>query len=313
MERLHHALRGFTKLYFPILFASLFVGVNFSEQTIHLAPYSTHLLALIFFLAALKIDLKQLISYLKDRKMMFEVNIFMLIALPTVVYFITNWIYPELTIALVLLATMPSGMTDALLSEIAGGNKNLALVFTVSTSLLAPFTIPLMLKLLLGAAVVVPFMDMAILLGKVIFVPFIIANLLKMMFRKQIDEAYDWFTPVSIILLALLTIGIVAKQSDIIRSALVGGKPMIYLALLFTFFIGIHLISYLMVFWRNHTDRIAITICSTYMNVTLAIYLADKFFTGTNVVAPVILAILPWSLLLVPFKAIVGHIKEQEA
>lgn len=106
--------------------------------------------------------------------------------------------------------------------------------------------------------------------------------------------------------------GIVAKRADVIRSALQGGTPMIYLGLLFTFFIGIHVVSYFLARWRNHRDRIAVVICSTYMNVTLAMYLADQFFTDSRIIAPVALAIIPWSLLLIPFKAVMHRIGYHE-
>lgn len=305
---LQRALAGFTKLYFPILFGSLFIGVSFSQQTVSLATYSTHILAVIFFLAALKIDLRETLSYFKDRLMLVEVNFFVLIGLPVLVYYFTSLVYPELAVPFLLLAAMPSGMTDALLSEIAGGNKSLALVFTVTTSLLAPFTIPLMLTLLAGTAVSVSFLEIFILLAKVIFVPFALASVAKRLYGTYIKREVSWITPISIILLALLTIGIVAKRADVIRQALEGGKPLLYLGLLFTFFIGIHIVSYFLARWRSHGDRIAVVICSTYMNVTLAIYLADKFFTDARAIAPVVLAIIPWSLLLIPFKAVMHRI-----
>ncbi len=306
---LHTALKGSTKLYFPVLFAAIIGGISFSQQTAPLASYSTHLLALLFFLSALKIDLREVFSYFKDRRMMLEVNLFMLVVLPIIVYYFTLLVYPELAIALLLLAAMPSGMTDSLLSEIVGGNKTLALVFTVTTSLLAPITIPLMLKLLAGATVAVSFMEMFILLAKVIFVPFIAANIIRYFFRAAVEREKDWVSPIAMLLLGLLTLGIVAKQADTIQLALSGGRPLLYLILLFTFFIGVHIVSYFLVFWRNKADRVAITICGTYMNVTLAIYLVDRFFTEPYIIAPVILAILPWSILLLPFKYIMAKVK----
>jgi BASS family bile acid:Na+ symporter len=305
---LQRILTSFTKLYFPILFASLFIGVSFSQQTIGLATYSTYILATMFFLSALKINLQETVNYFKDRLMLIEVNFFVLIGLPVLVYYFTSFVYPELAIPFLLLAAMPSGMTDALLAEVAGGNKSLALVLTVTTSLLAPFTVPLMLTLLAGTAVSVSFLEIFILLTKVIFVPFALASIVKRFWGAATERKTFWITPISIVLLALLTIGIVAKRADDIRQVFEGGKSLLNLGLLFTFFIGIHIVSYSLARWRNHTDRIAIVVCSTYMNFTLAIYLADKFFTDASAIAPVVLSIIPWSLLLIPFKAVMGRI-----
>ena len=49
-------------------------------------------------------------------------------------------------------------------------------------------------------------------------------------------------------------------------------------------------------------NRVTITICLTYLNFTLAIYLAGKFFNDPKIVVPVVLSVLPWSLLIIPFK-----------
>ncbi len=305
---IHQLLTGFSKLYFPILLASLFVGVYASNQTIHLAPYSSYFLALIFFLAALKINVSETFAYFKDYRMLVEVNFFMLIGLPIATYYITSLVYPSLATALLLLAAMPSGMTDALFSEIAGGNKSLALVFIVTTSLLAPFTVPLMLKWLAGATVTVGFFEICILLAKVIFIPFLVAGIVKRFYRTYAQRTTDWISPLSMIALSLLIMGVVAKRADIVREALHGGAPLLIVGILFAFFIIIHLLSYFLASWRNHRDRIAVVISATYMNFTLAIYLADKFFIDEHAIAPVVLAVIPWALLLIPFKSVMKHI-----
>jgi BASS family bile acid:Na+ symporter len=288
--------------YFVIVIFSLLVGVIFSEQAIALAPHVTIFLGIIFFLSSLKIEMRDIFAYLNDKRMLFVVNVFMLLVLPALVYYATLSLFPLLAIAFLILAAMPSGMTTPLLSELSGGKQNLALVFTVSTSLLAPVTVPLMIKLLAGTAVAVSFSSMFISLAKVIFIPFILAQIIKRFTEKGIEKVKFIFKPTSVILLALLIIGIVAKQADSIIEGLRGGESLIYLALLFALFVVFHIVGYFTAFWREREDRITITVCITYMNFTLAIYLVDQFFTEPNIIVPVILSVIPWALLLMPFK-----------
>jgi len=288
--------------YFVILVAALVLGMAFSGQVVVLEPFSTVFLGIIFFLSALKIDLKEVISYLGAKKMIFVVNLFMLIAFPVVVYYLTLSVVPALAIAFMILAAMPSGMTDPLLSEISGGRQSLALVLTISTSLLAPLTVPLVIKLLAGQAVAVSFSTMFLSLAKIIFIPFVIANIIKFFWNESIKKISSGFRPVSIIFLGLLIMGIVAKQADVIIEGLKGGQSLTYLAYLFILFIIFHIIGYFSVFWREKRDRITVTVCLSYMNFTLAIYLVDKFFSDPNIIVPVILSVVPWSVLFPLFK-----------
>ena len=294
--------------YVFVLIASLAIGVGFHSRVVFLAPYSTLFLAIIFFLSALKINLKESFRYLSDKKMLFSVNVFMLLILPVIVYFATEFIYPSLALPFMILAAMPSGMTSPFLSEISGGTQSLALVFTVSTSLLAPITVPLIIGVLAGTEVSVGFLTMFLSLAKVIFIPFILAHIVKYFWEEKVRVITKNSRPVSMILLGLLIVGIVAKQADAILSSIQGGTSFIYLIGLFILFIAFHVFGYFLVFWRNKKDRVTITVCLTYLNFTLAVYLADQFFKEPHILIPIVLSVLPWSILLIPFKYFVKRI-----
>ena len=213
--------------------------------------------------------------------------------------------------AFLLLAAMPVGMATPLLAEISGGRQSLALVLAVVTSLLAPFTIPLVVKFILGAAIEVSFWDMFVLLAVVVYVPFILAQIFKHFWQNAINNISGIFTPVATIFLGLIIMGAVAKQAEVIIEGLNnGGEFLFYLGALFIFFILLHLIGYYFVFWRETRDRITITVCLTYMNFILAIELVNEFFTEPNVVVPVVFAVIPWAVLLIPFKYIVCKFKK---
>lgn len=287
--------------YVFVLFASLGLGLALPAQAGTLAPYSTFFLGAIFFLSALKIDFKEFSKYLKDEWMLVVVNAWMLVILPIIVYMFARLLVPDLALAFLLLAAMPAGMTSPLLAEIAGGRQSLALVLTITTSLLAPFTIPLVIKLLAGATVMVSFFTMFLSLAKVIFVPFALALVVKRIWHHKIKATYYTFKPISILLLGLLIAGVVAKQADVILHGL-NASFIRQIVALFILFILFHVFGYFTVFWHGVRDRMTVTVCVTYLNFTLAIYLAGTFFNDPRVTLPVVLSVLPWSLLMLPFR-----------
>lgn len=298
MKKIFNAINIITKSHYVVIGLAFLIGIVYSDNIVWLSEYSVFILATIFFLSSLKIDLKEIREHLVDKKMIFLSNFFMLFLLPVVVYFVFNLFWPSLSIAFLLLASMPVGMTSPLLAEISGGRQSLALVITVTTSLLAPITVPLVIDLLVGTSVHVDIFKMFFLLVKVIYIPFILAQLFKRFWQQEINKISNTFKPISVILLGLLIMVIVAKQAD----AIVGGFNLGGIILLFIFFLALHFVGYFIAFWRDKRDRITITVCLTYMNFTLAIELANDFFNEPNIVIPVILSVIPWAIMFIPFK-----------
>jgi BASS family bile acid:Na+ symporter len=277
------------------------IGLMFSHQVKILSDYGQILLMAICFLSALKLDLKSIKSSLKDGKMLLVANILMLFVFPIAVYYVTLLVLPQFAVAFMLLASMPSGMTSPLLSEVSGGRQELALIITASTSLLAPFSIPFVIHLLVGSFVTVSFSSMIVSLAKVMILPIILAMIVRPMLIDSIKKSFFAFKPISLLLLGLLITGIVGKQSTAIMDAFHGGAFLWSLIALFALFVVFHIVGYFAIPWRDRVDRITMSICLTYMNFTLAIFLVGQYFTDPNIVIPVILSTIPWSLMVIPF------------
>ncbi len=105
----------------------------------------------------------------------------------------------------------------------------------------------------------------------------------------------------SIILLGLLIAGVVARQAETILDGI--GTTIGYQIIVLTVFIAVSLLlGYFLLFKESCKDRVTISACFTFMNFTLAIYLAGEFFVDPNVVLAAVLVIFPWSLALPPYK-----------
>lgn len=305
MPRFLTRIRRLSESYILILLLAITVGLFFPVQIRPISSLGSVLLGLIFFFSALKMDLREVRACLRDYMMIITAVAFMLVAFPVIVYYLTLPILPSFAVAFMLLAAMPCGMTVPLLADVTGGRQDLALVLTILTSLLAPFTVPLVIHALAGSSVTVPFWPMFLTLVKVIIVPIGIANIVKALFHKDVNAASYAFKPISLALLGLLIAGIVAKQHAEILSALTAHFALA-LGALFILFILFHFAGYSIIFWRDRQVRLTVSTSLTYMNFTLAIYLAGQFFpTDQDVLVPIILSLIPWSLTVIPYKEIV--------
>ncbi|MCG2695211.1 bile acid:sodium symporter, partial [Candidatus Parcubacteria bacterium] len=299
MKKIFSVVRVAVESHYIVIGLAFIVGLFYSEMVLWMANWSTFFLALIFFLSSLKIDLKEVKKFFSDIPLLLLVNIFALFVLPIFVYYLFNLLWPSMAVAFLILSAMPVGMTAPLLAEISGGRQSMALVLTVTTSLLAPITVPLIIEVLAGASITVSFWDMFILLATVIYVPFILAQIVKKYWQGAINKTEHSFKYISVILLGLLVVVIVAKQSDIILG---GFSNWLYIELLFAFFITLHIFGYFVVFWKKKKDRLTVSVCLTYMNFTLAIELVNNFFTEPNILIPVVFSVIPWAIIFIPFK-----------
>ncbi len=70
----------------------------------------------------------------------------------------------------------------------------------------------------------------------------------------------------------------------------------------------LHIIGWTMVFWLKKKEKTATSITSAYMNNSLAMVFAAKFFSPPIILA-VILYELPWNTMLIPFRHIIKKLK----
>ena len=239
------------------------------------------------------------------------VVIYMLFLLPILTYVVASYLAPEMAIALMLLAAMPAGMTTPLLTEVVGGNVAYALVLTVLTSLLAPLTIPLVSKFLIGTQVSFSAYEMFLKLLFVIFIPFILAQIIRKFGHVHVKKSQFTFKPISLVLLGGLITAVVAKNASTITGHL--DLFFKYLIALTIFFFILHFVGYFITFWQDRKSKLTVTVAVTYMNFTLAIYLASLYFNQPEVVIPLVISVIPWAISLVPFKFIVSKYLPPEA
>lgn len=288
--------------YIFVMITALMLGL-FLPATSRLIPWNTFFLQVIFFLSCLKINPSQIGSFLKDWKFLLLANVLMMIGFPLVTWLVVNPFFPGMGLALFLLAAMPVGMTAPLLVEVVGGKQTIAMVLTVTTSLLAPFTVPLLTKTLYGTSISVDAIGMFKQLALVIFLPFVVALLARKILPALVEMVKAKTKPFSILLLGLLIASAVAKQSYQIRELSRDAWQLMFVIVsLYTFFMVLHVIGYFAFWWKKRAEKSTASVALTYMNFTLAIFLAAQFFPKPEILLPLVLSILPWATLLPVWK-----------
>ncbi|MFZ1654837.1 MAG: bile acid:sodium symporter [Candidatus Moraniibacteriota bacterium] len=274
------------------------------------APYSGLtgvLLQLIFFTSGLRIDFRAILTELRDVRLFAAVTIFRLVVFPFLVYLIAGFFFPSLVVPLVLLAAMPAGMTSPLFVDMVRGNVPLALLLTAGTSLLSVITLPIILGLLGGVSTAFDPGTMFRTLVFIMVVPLAIAQVVRFfLFGRTLIARGQSFTRVgSILALWLLIATIVSKNSQAIQYGFGGGEALRAFLIMSGLLICFHLACYAIGYWRSRRDRITVTLALSYMNFTLAIFLAETLFRDPAAILVVILSMLPWNIGLIIFQWLV--------
>lgn len=277
-------------------------------------PWNTLLLQAIFFLSALRVDFRELKGYATDWKMHLLTDGFMLVGLPIAVYYPLSVLAPEWALPFLIALAGPTGMTIALIADFFGGKTTLALIIVLTTSVLAPFTIPAVMQLTIGQTVPVDVWGMLRSLAEAIILPFAVAWLFQRAAPKVVKKGDRAWRNVSVALFGILIASIVSKTvGDGAGGIALSFPPQIVAVLVGAFLYLAFLIwlSYRMVFWRTVGERITIALCMVYMNFTLSLYIADRFFAEQRVVPKLVVILLILNLMLPAFKIAAARVVKQ--
>ena len=269
-------LNFLTKNFWVTFVIGIILGVFF-EFSKKFLPYILYMLIFILFLSCLQIDFKNLFRRIKRYKLIVWLVVWILVLLPILLYLLFK-LFLDLnsSTAILILLVMPVGMTIPFYASLFKGDRELALVLTVITSLLCPFTIPFLIKLFLGTNFSVNILDMLIMLCLVIFIPFLFSFFIRRFALEAIEKTKKYYSSLSLFVSIFLMAGAIAKIDFL---DIINGNNLIYpfIMLLVLAFV-LHLIGFFIIGGSLRT-RITSSLAVAYMNSTLAIVFAAKFFS----------------------------------
>lgn len=284
-----------------VVLLGILLGTFFAPSFRWLNAYSTPLLVIVFFTSSLRLSLPELTGYLKDWRMILIATLFMLVVIPLALFIPARYLAPDWAIALLIMGAMPTGMTIALIADYFGGKTALALLITAATSLVAPFTIPFIFKIAIGTYVPIPVFPMFWSLFVTIVLPLILALIVKHATPKLVTRYDGIFREISVLAFGILITGITANSVGP-TSLTMSFYDMIVLLGIILWLGALTWVSYHIVSWRTPPERMTIALCMVYLNNTLALFVADKFFHEQHLIPKLLLLLVVVNLLLPPIK-----------
>lgn len=297
--------------FFPIfLISGLLFGFFAHNTFIKLEPYIPYFLIGIMTLLFLKIDLLDILKHIKKPFLLIYISAIHLLLLPFLSYWLFQFLQPNLRISIVLLAALPAGVSSAVFTDIMKGKTSLALTIVIITNLLAIISIPFVFLLLskLGDpsflklnAFNVNYLSMFNRLSIIIFLPLLIAKILKKVILKNLINKFNLPSYYNLSILALLFLMIstaISFQAQTIKL----NFPLLIVdvGLLFLAFIVFQFIGYFAVFWMKKGEKIAAANATMIMNNILGIVLSIAFFQEIpSIMLYVILSFIPWNVMII--------------
>ncbi len=149
---------------------------------------------------------------------------------------------PEIAAGVILMGSVPSGVTSNVLAFIAKANMPLSVTIAAVSTLIAPFMTPLLMKLLAGQYVAVDLQAMMLHVAEIIIVPIILGLIVNKLLRKGIKWLQTLLPKISMLGVLLMMIVIVSSGRD----SLLQIGPLLFISSIIH-----HTIGYLLGYWSG--------------------------------------------------------------
>ncbi len=261
-----------------VIFSSMLAGILLPRPSSIFQPYPVYLMMFLLFLSFLSIKIEAIWGTVRNNlKTVIWLSFLKLILLPLCVYFLFRVFFPSYAIAALLLTGMSTGVVAPFISTLVKANVNLVLVMVVISSPLVPFTLPALVKILLGRSIEISLLSMMRILCMVIFVPILAVEVLRRITPRMLDSIMKRRYPISLVIFAVINLGVFSKYSDFFYR-----NPLTILEATFVAILlgGIYLVVGISALWKGPTEnQIGSAISLGNMNNVLVLVFASEFFT----------------------------------
>lgn len=198
-----------------VIFLSMLAGILLPRFGSLFQPYLLYFMMFFLFLSFLSIKIDTIWHTLRNSIWIILFQSFLkTIALPVGVYLLFKITYPSYAIAALLLSGISTGVVAPFISNLVNANSPLVLVMVVITSLLVPFTLPTMIKILLSRSIEIPFPAMIRMLSLVIFIPILLVEALRRLRPSLIKGIMKRQFPVSLVTFSLINLGVFSRYAE---------------------------------------------------------------------------------------------------
>lgn len=300
-------MRSDDLLLFFVIFASMATAVWYPETGERFQPHILHFMMLLLFLSFIRIDFRALLdaSPAALARLVFLVAV-KLVVLPALLYWLTLAIVPDFAIPVLLLSGISTGVVAPFVAGIVAADVVRVLRMVIVTSVIVPFSLPALVKVLAGAEITVPMETMVRLLAVVIFVPIVAVLVGRRFAPRVLDAIAARQTPITLALFAIINLGVFSKYASyffVHPGQLLLSLIVVYVLSAILFGAGFAITP-----GRSLADRLAAGVSLALMNNVLVIVFSSAFF---GPLAPLLAAMymFPFYTMIVPVRLLARRLK----
>jgi bile acid:Na+ symporter, BASS family len=253
------------------------------------------------FLSFLSISIHQILDTLRKSALLIGgFLVLRMILIPAGMALLFRLVWPAYSLSALLLTGISTGVVAPFISTLLQANTSLVLVVVVLSSLLVPFTLPPLVDLFFSQTMDLSLLGMMRTLFMVIFVPVMVAEILKRISSSLVQGLIRTQYYFSLVLFTVTNLGIFSRYSEFFYQ-----EPMTILtaAAVACVLGGLYLLAgLLLACGRPVEDQVAAVICLGVMNNVLVIVFSSEFFTPLE---PTVAAMymIPFFGLILPLRA----------
>ena len=294
-----------------VVFSSMLVGILAPEVAGYLRPYPLYCMMFLLFLSFLSLELSEIGKILRQRIPMTLWLVFCkLVLFPLLIFLVLKFTFPRFAIAGLLLSGVSTGVVAPFISTLVRSNKGLVLLLVVVSSMLVPFTLPALVKVVAGRSVAMSLWGMMRVLGLIVFVPMALVELMRK-FAPSLAQAISRRRyPISLAIFASINFGVFSKYSSCFRQS---PDALLSASLVALFLGGVLFILGLACAWHAAADdKMASAIAAANINNVLIIVFSARFF-GPLEATVAAMYMIPFFLVLFPMRAYERFVSTREA
>lgn len=262
---------------------------------------------IVIFLSAIDIDYSQVATLENYRKEVLLFFVIQMVLLPIVLYFATKWFSENIAQWVFLLCAAPAWFAAISFTRIMWGNTLLTLCITIVSSVLIPFSLPLLSHYIVKSTIEIDTMQMFVDLVIFCIIPLIIWYIARTYTPKFTTALIPHIDLISIIVIAFMIAWPVWQNAKAFLSISIG-RLILVVAILFVLAFILQWIGRYIFWHKTKKEKISWWIAKCFMNISLATVIAAKYF-APEVLLVVILYEFPWDLMLIPFRWIIHRTK----
>jgi BASS family bile acid:Na+ symporter len=292
---------------FIVVSVSIAVAVFFPATGKAFHPLLLPFMMMLLFLSFLKIDFGALLdtsrAALGRLGLLVAVKLFIL---PVTLYFAALLVVPDFAIPVLLLSGISTGVVAPFIGMLMDAAPEIILRMVIVTSILVPFTLPVLVKILAGSEMTIPLHLMVRLLAMVIFLPMVVVWGMRRFFPAVVAGIQRFQFPISMVLLAAVNLGVFSKYSAFFfRNP---GQLILATGIAYVLSVIYYLTGFILSPGQEVKEKVAAGVGLALMNNVLVIVFSAEFF---GPLSPTLAAMymFPFFTMIVPVKLVANRLK----